>query len=124
MRASFAKLSAIIPELNRRHILILAGTDGIGFELIRELELYVQAGLKPEEALATATINPATACGLSEQTGSLAKGKLAELALINGDPSQRIGDLRQVELVMRDGKIMEAQRMREALGISAPPKAP
>jgi cytosine/adenosine deaminase-related metal-dependent hydrolase len=124
MRASFAKLSAIIPELNRRHILILAGTDGIGFELIRELELYVQAGLKPEEALATATINPATAFGLSEQTGSLAKGKLAELALINGDPSQRIGDLRQVELVMRDGKIMEAQRMREALGISAPPKAP
>jgi imidazolonepropionase-like amidohydrolase len=124
MRASFAKLSAIIPELNRRHILILAGTDGIGFELIRELELYVQAELKPEEALATATINPATAFGLSEQTGSLAKGKLAELALINGDPSQRIGDLRQVELVMRDGKIMEAQRMREALGISAPPKAP
>jgi cytosine/adenosine deaminase-related metal-dependent hydrolase len=123
MRASFAKLNAIVPELNRRHILILAGTDGIGFELIRELELYVQAGLTPAEALATATINPATAFGLSEQTGSLAKGKLAELALINGDPSQRIGDLRQVELVMRDGKIMEAQKMREALGISGPPKA-
>jgi len=123
MRASFAKLSALIPELNRRHVLILAGTDGIGFELIRELELYVQAGLTPEEALATATINPATAFGLSEQTGSLAKGKLAELALIDGDPSQRIGDLRQVELVMRDGKIMEAQGLRKALGISGPPKA-
>ena len=123
MRASFAKLSAIIPELNRRHILILAGTDSIGFELIRELELYVQAGLTPEEALATATINPAIAYGLSQQTGSLAKGKLAELALIDGDPSQRIGDLRQVELVMRDGKIMEAEGLRKALGISGPPKA-
>ncbi len=123
MRASFAKLCAIIPELGRRHIVLLAGTDGIGFELIRELELYVQAGLTPEEALATATINPAIAFGLSQQTGSLAKGKLAELALIDGDPSQRIGDLRQVELVMRDGKIMEAQGLRKALGISAPPKS-
>ena len=122
MRASFAKLGAIMPELSRRHILILAGTDAFGFELIRELELYVQAGLTPEEALATATINPSTAYGLSEQTGSLAKGKLAELALINGDPSQRIGDLRQVELVMRDGKIMEAEKLRKTLGISGPPK--
>ena len=123
MRASFAKLAAIIPELNRRHILILAGTDGIGFELIRELELYVKAGLSPEEALATATINPAIAFGLSQQTGSLAKGKLAELALIDGDPSKNVGDLRQVELVMRDGKIMEAQQLRTSLGISGPPKA-
>jgi len=123
MRASFAKLSALIPELNRRHIVILAGTDSMGFELIRELELYVQAGLTPEDALATATINPATAYGLSEQTGSLAKGKLAELALIDGDPSQRIGDLRQVELVMRDGKIMQAQELRKSLGISGRPKA-
>ena len=124
MRASFTKLTAIIPELSRRHITILAGTDGIGFELIRELELYVQAGLTPEDALATATINPAIAFGLSQQTGSLAKGKLAELALIDGDPSQHIGDLRHVELIMRDGKIMEAQGLRKALGISAAPKAP
>ena len=49
--------------------------------------------------------------------------KMAELALIDGDPSQRIGDLRQVELVMRDGKIMQAQELRKSLGISGPPKA-
>jgi imidazolonepropionase-like amidohydrolase len=59
---------------------------------------------------------------LKSQTGSLAKGKLAELALIDGDPSKNIGDLRQVELVMRDGKMMDAQALRESLGISGPPK--
>ncbi len=73
MRASFAKLKALIPELNRRHIEVLAGTDGVGFELIRELELYVEAGLTPEDALAAATINPATVYGLADRTGSLAR---------------------------------------------------
>jgi len=122
MRASFAKLKALIPELERRHIRLLAGTDGVGFELIRELELYVEAGLTPEEALACATINPAVVYGMADKTGSITKGKLAELALIDGDPSKKIGDLRQVELVMRDGKLMKAADLRASLGISGPPK--
>ena len=122
MRASFAKLKALIPELNRRHIEILAGTDGVGIELVRELELYVESGLTPADALATATIIPAQAYHLSDQTGSIATGKLAELALIDGDPSKNIGDLRQVELVMRDGKIMTAADLRATLGISGAPK--
>jgi cytosine/adenosine deaminase-related metal-dependent hydrolase len=122
MRASFAKLKALVGELNNRHITLLAGTDGSGFELIRELELYVEAGLSPADALATATINPAREYRLADQTGSIAKGKLAELALIDGDPSRNIGDLRQVELVMRDGKMMDPQMLRASLGISGPPK--
>ena len=122
MRASFAKLDALIPELYKRHIPVLAGTDGFGFDLIRELELYVNAGMTPEDALATATIIPAQTYHLGDQTGSLAKGKLAELALIDGDPSKNIGDLRQVELVMRDGKLMKASELRAAIGISGPPK--
>jgi len=122
MRASFAKVQALVPELEKRGVTILAGTDGFGFELIHELELYVQAGLTPEQALATATINPARVYRLSKVTGSLAKGKLAELALIDGDPQKNIGDLRQVELVMRDGKLMKASDLRAALGISGPPK--
>jgi Amidohydrolase family len=122
MRASFAKLQALVEELHKRHITILAGTDGNGFELIHELELYVQAGFTPADALATATINPAKVFKLERQTGSIAKGKLAELALIDGDPSKNIGDLRQVELVMRDGKMMDAQALRTSIGISGPPK--
>jgi cytosine/adenosine deaminase-related metal-dependent hydrolase len=122
MRAAFEQLKALVGELDRRHITILAGTDGTGFELVRELELYVEAGLTPANALATATINPATAYHLAAETGSIAKGKLAELALIDGDPSLHIGDLRQVELVMRNGKMMDAQALRASLGISGPPR--
>ena len=122
MRASLDKLKALVAELDKRRITILAGTDGSGFELIRELELYVEAGLTPAGALATATINPAREFKLDKQTGSLAKGKLAELALIDGDPSKNISDLRQVEMVMRDGKMMQAADLRAAIGISGPPK--
>ena len=122
MRASFAKLKALIPELYRRHIAVLAGTDGYAFDLIRELELYVEAGMKPEDALATATIIPAETYDLAKETGSIAVGKRAELTLVNGDPSKSIAALRQVDLVMREGKLMKASELRSALGISGPPK--
>jgi len=122
MRASFNKLKDLVAELNKRHIFVLAGTDGVGFELIRELQLYTEAGMTVEDALATATINPATVYGMADKTGSLKKGKLAELALIDGDPQADITQLRQVELVMRDGKVMDAQALRTSLGISGPPK--
>jgi imidazolonepropionase-like amidohydrolase len=122
MRKSYAKLEDLAAELNRRHVTVLAGTDGFAFELIRELELYVKAGMSKEDALAAATIVPAQTYKLGDQTGSLKVGKLAELALIDGDPSKNIGDLRQVELVMRDGKLMHAADLRDAIGISGLPK--
>jgi imidazolonepropionase-like amidohydrolase len=124
MRAAFDKIAALVGALYKRHVTILAGTDGNGngIELARELELYVEAGLTPADALATVTINPATEYRLADRTGSIVKGKLAELALIDGDPEKSIGDLRQVELVMRDGKMMDAQALRASLGISGPPR--
>ena len=122
MRAAFDKVKALVGELYKRHITILAGTDGTGLELVHELELYVETGFTPADALATVTIVPATEYRLADRTGSIVKGKLAELALIDGDPSKDIGDLRQVELVMRDGKLMDAQALRTAVGISGPPK--
>jgi imidazolonepropionase-like amidohydrolase len=122
MHKSFAKLKALVGELNRRHIVVLAGTDGFGFDLSRELELYVEAGMSPAEALATATILPAQTYGLADKTGSIAVGKLAELALIDGDPSKNMSDIRQVEWVMRDGRLMQTADLRAAIGISGPAK--
>src|SRR6202171_4069313 len=55
-RASFAKLSELVGALHRAGVPIVAGTDGTGMELVRELELYVDAGFTPAEALASATI--------------------------------------------------------------------
>ncbi len=122
MKKSLAKMLALIPELHKRGVPVLAGTDGLGLELVRELELYVAAGMSPADALAAATIVPATTFGVGGRTGSIAVGKDAELALIDGDPSKTIGDLRQVEVVMRDGRLMEADRLRAAVGITAAPK--
>jgi imidazolonepropionase-like amidohydrolase len=120
-RASFRKLVELVGRLHRAGVPIVAGTDGSGLELVRELELYVQAGFTPEEAIASATIRPALLLGVQEQTGSIAVGKRADLALVDGDPSRKIGDLRHVLTVMMDGKIMQADKLRAAVGVSTKP---
>jgi imidazolonepropionase-like amidohydrolase len=122
MTKSFAKLQALVMEVHRRGAPVLAGTDGFGLELVRELELYVGAGMTPTDALAAATIVPAQAFGVGAETGSITVGKKAELALVAGDPATRIGDLRNVEIVMRDGRLMRAEDLRAAVGLGGPPK--
>jgi imidazolonepropionase-like amidohydrolase len=119
---SVAKLQALVVELQRRGVTVLAGTDGYGFELVRELELYVAAGMKPADALAAATIVPAQTFGVGGETGSIAVGKRAELVLVDGDPSKRIGDLRNVEIVMQGDRLMMAGDLRAAVGITGAPK--
>jgi cytosine/adenosine deaminase-related metal-dependent hydrolase len=120
-RASFRKLIELVGRLHWAGVPIVAGTDGSGLELVRELELYVEAGFTPAEAIASATILPARLVGVQDQTGSIAVGKRADLALVDGDPSRKIGDLRHVLTVMMDGKIMQADKLRAAVGVSARP---
>src|SRR5262249_44175769 len=121
MRKSFAAMVALTGELHLRPLRFSAGTAGTGLELVRELELYVQAGFTPAEALATATIAPSQAFGVGGETGSITVGKKAELFLVEGDPSQNIGDLRNGVVVMRDGRLMQVPALRSAVGISGPP---
>ncbi|MFT3727378.1 MAG: amidohydrolase family protein [Terricaulis sp.] len=121
MRAAQAALSNLVGELHRRHITIVAGTDGSGLELVRELELYVHAGFTPADAIASATIVPSQLFGVGDQAGSITVGKKAELFLVNGDPSANVGDLRLVTTVMRDNRLMQADALRHAIGISGPP---
>ena len=121
-RASFRKMMALASALNRAGVPIVAGTDGSGLELVRELELYVQAGLTPAEALQAATITPARLVKADGVTGSVAVGKEADLVLVDGDPSKRIGDLRRTLWVMSDGKLMNADSLRAAAGFSRPSK--
>ncbi|HEV2485363.1 MAG TPA: amidohydrolase family protein [Terracidiphilus sp.] len=121
-RKSFARLSALVTLMHQSGVPIVAGTDGSGLELVRELELYVAAGFTPEEALAAATIVPARLLHVDETTGSIAVGKQADLVLVEGDPSHRIGDLRNTRSVMMGGKLMDADALREASGFSGRPK--
>jgi imidazolonepropionase-like amidohydrolase len=89
---------------------------------VRELENYVEAGMTPAQALATATIVPAKLVGQDKTTGSIKVGKVADLVLVEGDPSKRIGDLRQTRTVMLGGKLLDADALRAAAGYSGRPK--
>ena len=121
-RASYAKMVGLLGMMHKAGIPIIAGTDGAGIEIIHELEIYIQAGFTPAEALAAATIAPARLVGMDQHTGSIKVGKAADLALIEGDPATRIGDLRQTRLVVVDGKLLDADALREAAGYSGRPK--
>jgi len=121
-RASFEKLKALVITLYRAGVPIVAGTDGSGIEIIRELELYVEAGMTPAEALTTATISPARMVGMDKKTGSIKVGKVADLVLVDGDPSVHISDLRQTRVVMLGDKLLNADALRTAAGFSGRPK--
>jgi imidazolonepropionase-like amidohydrolase len=121
-RASWAKMVELLARMHKAGVPIVAGTDGAGIEIVHELEIYVQAGFTPAEALAAATIVPARLVGQDAKTGSVKVGKAADLALVEGDPSTRIGDLRQTRVVMLDGRLLDADALRGAAGYSGRPK--
>ena len=90
--------------------LLIAGLDptgngGVipGFGDLREIELLVEAGFSPEQAVQIATLNGATYLGLQARIGSIAPGKDADLVVVKGDPSHTITDVENVELVFKDG---------------------
>jgi imidazolonepropionase-like amidohydrolase len=120
-RASFAKLQALVGAMHKAGVPIVAGTDGSGLELVRELELYTQAGFTHEDALASATIATAHLVGADAHTGSITIGKAADLVLVDGNPAVNIGDLRHTDIVMMDGKLMDANALRAEGGISRRP---
>lgn len=88
---------------------IMAGTDSpfvpFGASLHAELWLFVDGGLSPFQALQTATINAAKAIGVEKDLGSVERGKLADLVILDGDPLENIKDSWNVETVIKGGVI-------------------
>ena len=121
-RASWAKMVQLLGKMHKAGVPIVAGTDGAGVELVRELEIYVEAGFTPAEALAAATLQPARLVGQDKNTGSITVGKVADLVLVEGDPSKKMSDLRQTRVVVLGGKLLDADALREAAGFSGRPK--
>jgi imidazolonepropionase-like amidohydrolase len=121
-RASFAKMIGVVGRLHKAGVRIVAGTDGSGLELVRELELYQQAGLTNAEALQTATIIPARMTGMADRFGSIEPGKAASLILVNGDSSKDLASLRRIATVFLDGYRLEGAALRKASGFSGAPK--
>ena len=102
--------------------LLLAGEDPTGnggnlagFGDQRELELLVEGGFTPLEAIHIATANGAAFLGESERIGSLAPGKQADLVVIRGDPSSNIADIERVEIVFKDGVGYDSAKLIESV---------
>ena len=97
---------------------LVAGTDGLpGFTLHRELELYVQAGISAPEVLRIATLGAARVARKDKELGSITPGKLADMVLVDGDPTKRISDVRRPTLVIKGGAFYEPAALYKALGV-------
>jgi imidazolonepropionase-like amidohydrolase len=121
-RKSYGKMVELVQLLHQAGVPIVAGTDGWGIEVVREVELYNKAGFTPAEALQSATIVPARMVGADKRTGSIAVGKEADVVLVDGDVSKDLGALRRVVTVVSDGYVMDADALRKAAGYSGRPK--
>ena len=105
-------------EFVRRGGTLLAGADPTGdgsvlagYADLREIELLDQAGFTVPQAIKIATLNGATFLGIDKRTGTIEPGKQADLVIINGDPTKRIADIRNVLTVYRQGKGYDSQKM-------------
>jgi len=112
----------VIQAMRGAHVPLLAGTDtaaGVdvlpGFSLHTELEYFVEAGLSPMEALQTATRNPAEFLGLLGETGTIAKGKLANLVLLDANPLNDIRNTRKIDAVVLNGRLLTRQALDKLL---------
>lgn len=102
--------------------LLLAGEDptGYGGDLAgfgdqREIELLVEAGFTPLEALRIGSYNGAEFLGQSQEIGTIAPGKAADLAVIHGDPSKNIDDIEKTEIVFKDGVGYDSAKLIDAV---------
>jgi imidazolonepropionase-like amidohydrolase len=110
-RRFVAKELEMTLAMHRAGVPLMAGTDtaaGVyvmpGFSLHQELELFVKAGLTPIEALQTATLNPAKFLGRTHDMGTVEKGKLADLVLLDANPLDNISNTQRISAVVQSGR--------------------
>jgi imidazolonepropionase-like amidohydrolase len=118
-RQGFHKRQRLVGLLHRAGVRLLAGTDcfGLGKQLPglglqNELALLVDSGLTPLAALQAATVTAAEALGQSQNLGTLEKGKLADIVVLEADPLADIQNARRVRLVLKGGKIYDSAALR------------
>ena len=108
----------IIKALHDAGLPIVAGTDkGVpGVSVAREMELYVQAGLTPIDAIRAASAIPARVMGLDRDSGTIAAGFRADLIVVDGNPLANISDIRKVTHVCANGRLFETAPLWSAGG--------
>ncbi len=117
----FAKYLALLGELHKRGVAIVAGTDITvpGHSLHRELELYVKAGFTPMEALQAATIVPARVMRREKELGTIEPGKRADLVVLDGDPLADMSNVRKTAFVVARGRAYDSRALWKLAGFKA-----
>jgi imidazolonepropionase-like amidohydrolase len=117
-RTRMAQTLAAIGALHKAGVPIVPGSDTglVGFGLHRELELYVQAGMTPMEAIRSATIVSARAMNLDRDSGTIQPGKRADLILVDGDPLADIREIRKVSRVVANGRLYDSGKLWRSVG--------
>jgi len=107
-----SNLKKILKKLHSAGIKIALGTDSgapgvvIGKAVHKELELMVEAGLSPMQAIMAGTKNAAENLGRESDLGTIEKGKLADMLVVSGNPLEEITNTRDINMVIKDGKIV------------------
>ena len=116
---AFPAMLRLLKAIYDAGVTIIPGTDSLpGYTLHHELELYVRAGIAPAEVLRMATWTPALVMGVDKDRGVVAPGKLADMILVDGDPTQNIRDINNITTVIKGGKVYDPTAIEKALGIA------
>jgi imidazolonepropionase-like amidohydrolase len=126
-----AKELEVVNAMHKAGVQFLAGTDtppGVyvfpGFSLHEELQRFVAAGFTPMEALQTATLNPAKFLGMEDKLGTIEKGKLADLVLLDANPLDNIRNTQKIAGVVANGRYFSRADLDKMLaGVEAAAKA-
>lgn len=119
--AGLDKLKAIVGHLHEAGVPIVAGTDAPspsivpGFSLHQEMALLVESGLSPAAVLTSATANAARLLRCQDELGCVKPGALADLLLIDGDPTTCIDDTRNIQTVIKGGRKVDRKTMFDAV---------
>jgi imidazolonepropionase-like amidohydrolase len=110
-----------VHRLNDAGVPVAAGTDAgmagtfHGFAALHELELLVEAGMTPLQAIAAGTTVSARALGVNDQRGAIAPGKIADLVLIDGRPDEKIADIEKTRRVFLNGVEFDPSKLEAAI---------
>ena len=122
---AFPAMLRLLKAIHDAGVTIIPGTDALaGYTLHHELELYARAGIAPSEVLRMATWTPALVMGVNKDRGVIAPGKLADMILVDGDPTKNIQDISRITTVIKGGKVYDPAAIEKALGIAPRETAP
>jgi imidazolonepropionase-like amidohydrolase len=104
---------AMVKALFDAGVPIVAGTDGAlpGYSVLRSIEMYVEAGMTPMQAIESATRVPAESMGLAKTSGTIEAGKRADLIVLDADPLVNISNIRKLRWVIANGRMMAPAKL-------------